>query len=142
MTERSVGIIAIRRTPEGPLMCLVQHAAGHWGFPKGHVEEGETPEQAARRELREETGIADIRIESGHVFTERYSFEHNGETVEKEVMYLLGYTDTEHLAPMLGFAAEIQAAAWLSPVDAEARATFQEMKALVREAARYLGAGA
>ncbi|MHB1005946.1 MAG: NUDIX domain-containing protein [Chloroflexota bacterium] len=51
--------------------CVVLHgnevvlrhtAAGHWVFPKGHVEPGETDEQAAVREVAEETGLA-VRLE-------------------------------------------------------------------------------
>ena len=30
---------------------------GYWGFPKGHLEEGENPLQAALREVQEETGF-------------------------------------------------------------------------------------
>ncbi len=34
------------------------NAKGHWGFPKGHIEEGETEYSAAAREILEETGIS------------------------------------------------------------------------------------
>jgi 8-oxo-dGTP pyrophosphatase MutT (NUDIX family) len=46
--------------------CIVFHGdgvilrhtpAGHWVFPKGHIEAGESPEQAAAREVAEETGV-------------------------------------------------------------------------------------
>ena len=37
---------------------------GYWGFPKGHLEEGETPIQAAIREVQEETGFIVVIGES------------------------------------------------------------------------------
>ena len=42
----------------------------NWDFPKGLVEEGETPFAAARREVTEETGIADLRFAWGERFRE------------------------------------------------------------------------
>ena len=45
---------------------LLQHSdkkkQGHWDFPKGHVEDGETELQTALRELAEETGITDVEV--------------------------------------------------------------------------------
>jgi len=42
--------------------------AGHWAFPGGFVDVGETPEEAARRELEEETGLANVHLEQLHTF--------------------------------------------------------------------------
>ncbi|AEB11380.1 NUDIX hydrolase [Marinithermus hydrothermalis] len=42
--------------PQGEVL-LIRDANGYWVFPKGHLEPGETPEAAAVREVREETGI-------------------------------------------------------------------------------------
>ena len=55
--DSAVGIIPVYKQGDRFLFCLVKHADGHWGFPKGHKEEGESDEGAALRELREETGI-------------------------------------------------------------------------------------
>ena len=63
--EKSAGAI-IFRTENGIKYYLLLHYApsepgkrGQWGFAKGHVEEGETEEETARREVAEETGIKD-----------------------------------------------------------------------------------
>ncbi|MBM3271795.1 NUDIX domain-containing protein [Candidatus Kaiserbacteria bacterium] len=138
MTEQSVGIIVLREAPAGVQVCLVEHAAGHWGLPKGHAEAGETREQTARRELSEETGIADIHIEPGTVFTEQYAFERDGERVKKEVVYLLGYTDTEAIAPVPAFSGEIPHVGWFSLPEAHERATFPETKSLIEAVEAYL----
>ncbi|PKK39843.1 hypothetical protein ABB02_00903 [Clostridiaceae bacterium JG1575] len=41
---------------------ILQHRAGHWDFPKGHREPGETDEETAQREVAEETGLAIERL--------------------------------------------------------------------------------
>ena len=57
---------------EGQVLLLRRADEGTWCFPKGRVETGETPEEAARREIREECGL-DCRI-GRKVAESRYSF--------------------------------------------------------------------
>lgn len=59
--EKSCGAV-IFRLKDGKREYLLilnkkGNAKGHWGFPKGHIEEGETEYSAAAREIFEETGI-------------------------------------------------------------------------------------
>lgn len=58
--EHSAGGVLFRPTPEGTLVCLikVETRGGNpsWRLPKGSIEEGESPEDAAVRETQEETG--------------------------------------------------------------------------------------
>ncbi|MCR5808795.1 MAG: NUDIX domain-containing protein [Clostridiales bacterium] len=53
--ERSCGAVLYKMIGEKPHFVLVKAAA--FGFPKGHVEKGETEEQTAAREVLEETGV-------------------------------------------------------------------------------------
>lgn len=47
-----------RQTENGREILLIRHMnGGHWAFPKGHVEAGETESETALREIREETGL-------------------------------------------------------------------------------------
>lgn len=56
--ERSCGAVVFRNiNGEKRFLLIKNKRSAHWGFPKGHVEEGETDEQTATREVLEETGL-------------------------------------------------------------------------------------
>lgn len=56
--EKSCGAIVYRKFHGNIELLLIKNAnGGHWSFPKGHVEAGETEEETAIREIKEETGI-------------------------------------------------------------------------------------
>lgn len=80
--EKSCGAIII----ENEKILLIQNVDGHWDFPKGHVEEGETEEETAIREVKEETNI-NIKIETTRRYVNHYSPK---EGVEKDVILFLG----------------------------------------------------
>ena len=60
----SCGAVVVRRSKDG-LMTLMLRAYRNWDFPKGLCEEGETPMEAAIREVGEETGIKNLDFEWG-----------------------------------------------------------------------------
>jgi 8-oxo-dGTP pyrophosphatase MutT (NUDIX family) len=65
----SAGVVVVRATADGWKYLLLR-AFTHWDFPKGMVESGEVPLDAAIREVREETLIDDLQFRWGHEFTE------------------------------------------------------------------------
>ena len=80
--EKSCGAIIYNKNKE---VLIVKHNAGHWDFPKGHVEENETEIQTAIREVKEETDI-DITIYKEY----RYEIHYNPkENVGKTVVFFL-----------------------------------------------------
>lgn len=65
----SAGIVVVRKEEDG-WKYLFLRAFRNWDFPKGEMEPGESPLQAAVRETREETGITDLRFRWGELFKE------------------------------------------------------------------------
>jgi dsRNA-specific ribonuclease len=61
--EYTAGGVVFRRTPTGRVeILMIQDRLGRWTIPKGHVEEGESLEQTAVREVAEETGLTHLRL--------------------------------------------------------------------------------
>lgn len=57
------GIIFRRNTKTNEVeILLIQDAKDRWTIPKGHIEEGETAKETAEREIREETGLQEMRV--------------------------------------------------------------------------------
>ncbi|MGH3994648.1 MAG: NUDIX hydrolase [Pseudonocardiaceae bacterium] len=85
--EFSAGGVVIRQTPDGPEIALVSPRKGVYALPKGHPRPAETLEQAATREVREETGlVAEPLCKLGEV---RYWYQSGGERVLKTVTFFL-----------------------------------------------------
>lgn len=85
--EKSCGIVVYRQYEDTIEFLTVRSKAfGHWGFPKGHVEEGESEQETAKREVLEETGL-DIEICSN--FRRSITYITSGGT-SKEVVLFIG----------------------------------------------------
>jgi len=60
--EPTAGGIVFRHGKKGVEILLIQDAKDRWTIPKGHIEEGETAQQTARREIGEEAGLKEVDI--------------------------------------------------------------------------------
>ena len=60
--EVSAGGIVFRRSADGMRFLLIRDSYRNWGFPKGHLEAEESPDEAAAREVREETGLTRLTL--------------------------------------------------------------------------------
>jgi len=89
-TEESYGIIPFRFEADELQFLVVRHHQGHWGFPKGRREAGETPEETARRELREEVALTEVTLLNDSPFKLSYPFEREGKIWQKEVGFFVG----------------------------------------------------
>lgn len=87
--ETSCGAIVYRDIKGEVRYLLIKNKrSAHWGFPKGHIEDGETKEETALREVLEETGLH-IQILDGYESISNYRIR---DKVEKKVSIFVGTT--------------------------------------------------
>jgi 8-oxo-dGTP pyrophosphatase MutT (NUDIX family) len=120
--ETSFGGVVLRRSPDGTgfeLLTIVPRGTRVTGLPKGGANPGETPQQTAAREVREETGTTVDVLESlGDV---SYWYRRHGRRIHKTVHFFLcdyvsGDTaDHDH---------EVDAVRWIPLADAPRRLTY------------------
>lgn len=99
--ETTAGGVIFRRNKEGKLeILLIQDAKNRWTIPKGHVEPNEEPKQTAEREIREETGLQEMKV---HNWLGKVSFRYRrGQTLVLMTMHIYlvqGLGDTNRLHP-------------------------------------------
>ena len=94
--EKSCGAVIFRKHHGNTELLLIKHTnGGHWSFPKGHVEPGETEAQTALREVREETGL-EVQIDTS--FREVVSYSPRKDTI-KNVVYFLAWVKYKEIRP-------------------------------------------
>ncbi|MEB3162701.1 MAG: NUDIX domain-containing protein [Prochlorothrix sp.] len=127
-TDTAYGLIPVLTSPEGDRRyLLILHQKGHWAFPKGHADPGETPLETARREVAEETGLTDLTVVPGAEFVECYQLTHQDVPIAKTVTYFLAqvHAGPDGAAPIVTLQeAEVAQYQWCSPAEAEELLTF------------------
>lgn len=133
--KRGGGVIVVRDTPHG-VRYLLLRAYRNWDLPKGRLEIGESPFEAAVRETREETGLDDLEFAWGHDFVETEPYAGG-----KVVRYFVARTRTEAVTlpvnPDLG-RPEHHEFRWL-PLDTALALTVPRLQRVLRWAAQQIG---
>jgi len=129
--EKSCGAVIFNETEDKIL--IIQQAEGHWGFPKGHVEDGETEVETAIREIKEETNL-DVEINEKFRYVEHYSPK---EDVEKDVVFFVAKKIGGEIVAQ---EEEVQNIVWVSYAEAMERLTFESSKNVLEKVMRDLSA--
>ena len=96
--EKSCGAVVFTRESGEIRYVLVEQHSGKYSFPKGHMETGETEEETALREIREETGLVPVLL-PGFRDGETYEIVRKPGTV-KDVVYFLAEYSGQEFSPM------------------------------------------
>lgn len=96
--EVSAGGVVYRIDGAEPLFLLIRDSYKNWGFPKGHLESGEQAEEAALREVREETGLESVSLR-GTISTIDWYFRFRGKLIHKVCHFYLMETSQAATSP-------------------------------------------
>lgn len=125
--EKSCGCVIINDDK----VLLVKQVDGHWGFPKGHVEENETEEETAIREVYEETNL---QVEIFSDFYKKVTYSPR-ENVMKDVIFFLARPKSIDTKPQ---EAEISKVEWVSFDEALNILTYEDTKNILKEVLDFI----
>jgi 8-oxo-dGTP pyrophosphatase MutT (NUDIX family) len=136
-SEHSAGGVVVRAGTECVVIVPIRRAANGakvLALPKGHVDLGETPAQAAEREVREETGV--VGRLAGELGIVRYWYTRGGRRIAKHVeFFLFEYVagrveDHDH---------EVEDARWMPLAEAASVLTYEGERNMAARALSLMG---
>jgi len=132
--ETSAGGVVFRRGEE-PRVLLIRDPYANWGLPKGHIEGGETPAQAAVREVEEETGLAPLEVVA-QLPTIDWYFRDHGRLVHKFCHFFLLEAGRGEPVPQLDEG--ITECQWLRVTDAIETVSYANAREVILAASEVL----
>ncbi len=130
--EKSCGAVVYRKFHGNTELLLIKHVnGGHWSFPKGHVEAGETEEETAKREIMEETGL-EVALDTS--FREVVTYSPKKDT-KKDVIYFLAKAVNYDYIPQ---AEEIAQIKWVEINRAQSVLSYDNDKQLAAKAKPFI----
>ena len=133
--EKSCGAVVFTRTDKGVKYLLIANLKGIYGFPKGHVEAGETEEQTALREIREETSLR-VTLVPGFRAVDEHLIPEKQDTM-KQIVYFLAEYEGQEVAYQKE---ELSGAYLVSYEEAMGMFQFESSRRILTEANHFLQA--
>lgn len=130
---KSCGFVVYKRINNENFYLIIQSLNGDIGFPKGHMESGETELRTAIRELKEETNI-DVKVVPSFKRQIEYELLNISNTI-KQAVYFLGECVSDNLICQ---ETEVAKANFLTYEKALELLTFEETKSILKDAEYYI----
>lgn len=132
MMEKSCGAIVYKKENDEYKYLIAHQSNGHFSFPKGHMEENETEEQTAIREIKEETNI-DVELDTNFRKSISYFIESKG--VNKEAVYFVATPTSFNLINQEG---EIDECCWEDYETTKEKIEYADIIEVFEEAVKYI----
>ncbi len=138
--EKSAGAVIFRKEGDETYYLLLHYPREswkpkpYWDFPKGHIEKGEKETATVKREVAEETGLADIKLLKNFKERIKYFFRREDKNILKFVTFYLAETkekDVKISGEHVGFK-------WLPYEKALTRLTFKNAKNVLKKAHDFI----
>ncbi len=130
--EYSCGCVIFAADGGWKILLTQNLKGGHWSFPKGHIESGETQLQTAKREVLEETGLR-VEPEQGFSATVKYSPKPG---CMKTVRYFATVVDIDSKLSLQP--EEVSAARWLPLDDAGTALSYRNDRKVLQKAREFI----
>lgn len=132
--EKSAGAVVYYKHLRQISYLILRHGVGHWDFPKGNIEKDEREEAAARREIKEESGLTNIEFEKGFKEKIHYFYKKDSKLVSKSVVFYLAKSSSRKVR----LSSEHSEYEWLDYKKALERLTHKTARDLLKKANRFL----
>jgi len=132
--EISCGAIVYCIENQDVKFLLLRYSQGHWDFPKGNKEKGETNLETTRREIKEETGISDIVFRDRFEKKITYNYCRQNEKISKKVIYFLAKTKATNVV----LSSEHTDFVWEPYENALKRLTYKNAKEILTQGYNFL----
>ncbi|MFC1660639.1 NUDIX hydrolase [Gemmatimonadota bacterium] len=136
--ERSAGGVVLRRIEGKFHVLLIRDPYGNWGLPKGHLERGESSQQAGLREVGEETGLGALEL-GPELRTIDWFFRLKGRLIHKHCTFFLMASETGDPVPEAEEG--ITECRWIPLLEAIDTIEYENAREVVRDAARLVLSG-
>ena len=134
--ETSAGGVVYRLDAGAPLFLLIRDSYANWGFPKGHLEQGEAPEAAAVREVEEETGLTAVESR-GAIETIDWYFRFRGRLIHKVCHFYLMESGSDRTCPQE--AEGITECQWVPYEEAQRLISYANARQVLKRARELVG---
>lgn len=134
-SEKSCGAVVFTRENSMIQYVIIKSTEGYYGFPKGHMEHGESEKETALREIKEETGL-DVLLIDGFKTADVYPFSQPKQSIAlKQVVYFLAEFSGQNPSAQESEISDIQLMCYEKAIESF---QFEGIKRVLHEADSFL----